>query len=162
MSEWRGTTTSVLSNGLTTEQSHLSSFAGPEPMQKILRWDKATKTIYVERPYIVGTYNKHMGGGVDLLDSFAAKYKFPMKSHRWYIYIFWHTIILAVINDWLLYKRDCKALKMTKIEILNRRQFQAQLASSLILVNTQHITQEMATIITEPFGSSEEETLLIR
>ncbi|KAL0151442.1 hypothetical protein M9458_053228 [Cirrhinus mrigala] len=81
----------------------VSSFAGPEPVQKIQCWDKATKTIIdVERPYIVGTYNKHMGG-VDLLDSFAAKYKFPMKSHRWYIYIFWHTIILAVINSWLLY-----------------------------------------------------------
>ncbi|KTF95432.1 hypothetical protein cypCar_00001006 [Cyprinus carpio] len=91
----------------------VSSFAGPEPVQKIQHWDKATKTIIdVERPYIVGTYNKHMGG-VDLLDSFAPKNKFPMKSHRWYIYIFWHTIILAVINAWLLYKRGCKALKMT-------------------------------------------------
>lgn len=76
----------------------VSSFAGPEPVQKSQRWDKATKTIIdVEKPDIVGTYNKHMGG-VDLLDSFAAKYKFPMKSHHWYIYIFWHTIILAVIN----------------------------------------------------------------
>ncbi|KAL0146817.1 hypothetical protein M9458_057756 [Cirrhinus mrigala] len=123
----------------------VSSFAGPEPVQKIQRWDKATKTIIdVERPYIVGTYNKHMGG-VDLLDSFAAKYKFPMKSHRWYIYIFWHTIILAVINGWLLYKQDCKALKMTKKEILNRRRFQAQLASSLILVNT-HNTSSGKTV----------------
>ncbi|XP_044213985.1 piggyBac transposable element-derived protein 3-like [Thunnus albacares] len=114
----------------------VSSFAGPEPVQKIQRWDNAAKTyIKVERPFIVGTYNKYMGG-VDLLDSFAAKYKFPMKSHRWYIYIFWHTIILAVINAWLLYKRDCKALKVSRKEILNRRQFQAQLASSLILVNT--------------------------
>ncbi|KAF3836847.1 hypothetical protein F7725_004311 [Dissostichus mawsoni] len=50
-----------------------------------------------------------------------------------YVYIFWHTIILAVINAWLLYKRDCRALKMPKQEILNRRQFQADLASSLIL-----------------------------
>ncbi|XP_016329239.1 piggyBac transposable element-derived protein 3-like, partial [Sinocyclocheilus anshuiensis] len=81
-----------------------------------------------------------LGLSGDLLDSFAAKYKFPMKSHRWYIYIFWHTIILAVINAWLLYKRDCKALKMTKKEILNRRQFQAQLATSLILVNTHNTT----------------------
>ncbi|XP_033946515.1 piggyBac transposable element-derived protein 3-like [Pseudochaenichthys georgianus] len=113
----------------------VSSFAGPDPMQKIPRWDKANKTyIEVERPYIVGTYNKYMGG-VDLLDSFTAKYKFPMKSRRWYVYIFWHTIILAVINAWLLYKRDCSALKM-ELEILNRRQFQADLASSLILVNT--------------------------
>ncbi|KAF3851262.1 hypothetical protein F7725_013034, partial [Dissostichus mawsoni] len=45
----------------------------------------------------------------------------PMKSRRWYVYVFWHTIILAVINAWLL---------------CNRRQFQADLASSLILVNT--------------------------
>ncbi|KAK0141497.1 hypothetical protein N1851_021398 [Merluccius polli] len=74
-------------------------------------------------------------GGVDLLDSFIAKYKFPIKSRRWCMYIFWHTIILAVVNAWLLYKRDCKALKMSSKETMNRRQFQAQLASSLILVN---------------------------
>ncbi|KAF3832304.1 hypothetical protein F7725_025969 [Dissostichus mawsoni] len=60
----------------------------------------------------------------------------PMKSRRWYVYIFWHTILLAVINAWLLYKRECRALKMAKQEILNRREFQADLASSLILVNT--------------------------
>ncbi|XP_067454541.1 piggyBac transposable element-derived protein 3-like [Thunnus thynnus] len=114
----------------------VSSCAGPEPVQKIQCWDKVTKTYTeVERPYIVGTYNKYMGG-VDLLDSFAAKHKFPMKSYHWYIYIFWHTIILAVINAWLLHKWDCKALKISKKEMLNRRQFQAQLASSLILVNT--------------------------
>ncbi|KAK0151520.1 Valine--tRNA ligase [Merluccius polli] len=113
----------------------VSSFAGPEPVQKIQRWDKAHRTyIEVERPYIVGAYNKYMGG-VDLLDSFTAKYKFPIKSRRWYMYIFWHTIILAVVNAWLLYKRDCKALKMSSKETMNRRQFQAQLASSLILVN---------------------------
>lgn len=112
----------------------VSSFAGTEPVQKIQRWDKANKTyIEVERPYIVGTYNKYMGG-VDLLDSFTAKYKFPLKSRRWYMYIFWHTITLAVVNAWLLYKRDCQALKISKKETLNMRHFQAQLASSLILV----------------------------
>ena len=47
----------------------VSSFAGPDPVQNIQRWDKANKTyVEVERPYIVGTYNKYMGG-VDLLDS---------------------------------------------------------------------------------------------
>ncbi|KAL3056545.1 hypothetical protein OYC64_019099 [Pagothenia borchgrevinki] len=59
----------------------VSSFAGPDTVQRIQRWDKANKTyVEVERPYIVGTYM----GGVDLLDSFTAKYKFPMKSRRWY------------------------------------------------------------------------------
>ncbi|KAF3836432.1 hypothetical protein F7725_028990 [Dissostichus mawsoni] len=126
---WRPTTTSVLSNGMTAEWSHL-------PCAENSTLDKANKTyVEVERPSIVGTYNKYMGG-VDLLDLFTAKYKFPMQSRRWYVYIFWYTIILAVINAWLLYKRECKALKMPKQEILNRRQFQADLASSLILVNT--------------------------
>ncbi|KAL7833680.1 hypothetical protein AOLI_G00286400 [Acnodon oligacanthus] len=75
-----------------------------------------------------------------------------MKSHRWYIYIFWHAIILAIINAWLLYKRDCKACIIPKKEMLNRRGFQVQLASSLILVrihfykiNSQD-TKERATI----------------
>ncbi|XP_051561672.1 piggyBac transposable element-derived protein 3-like [Myxocyprinus asiaticus] len=104
--------------------------------RKLKRWDKATKTyIEVERPYIKGTYNKFMGG-VDLLDSFAAEYKFYIKSKRWYLYIFWHTIVLAVINAWLLYKRDCKALKILPKEMLKRRQFLAELADSLILVKT--------------------------
>ncbi|KAJ8251451.1 hypothetical protein GJAV_G00221490 [Gymnothorax javanicus] len=66
---------------------------------------------------------------------YADKYKFALKSRRWYMYIFWHTITLAVVNAWLLYKRHCQALKMPKKEILNMRKFQAQLASSLILVD---------------------------
>ncbi|XP_051579244.1 piggyBac transposable element-derived protein 3-like [Myxocyprinus asiaticus] len=107
-----------------------------KPVQKIKCWDKATKTyIEVERPFIVGTSNKFMGG-VDLLDSFAAKYKFSIKSKQWYLYIFWHTTILAVIYAWLLNKRDCKVLKILPKEMLNGRQFQAELADSLILVNT--------------------------
>ncbi|CAM4417794.1 unnamed protein product [Leuciscus chuanchicus] len=69
--------------------SLVSSFAGTEPVQKIQRWNKATKSyIEVERPYIVSAYSKYL-----------AKYKFPMIMRRWYIYIFWHTIILAVINS---------------------------------------------------------------
>ena len=52
---------------------------------------------------------------------------------KWY-----DNIAVTLVSSFtsLLYKRDCKALKMTEKEILNRRQFQAQLASSPILVNT--------------------------
>ncbi|XP_034061427.1 uncharacterized protein LOC117539385 [Gymnodraco acuticeps] len=118
---------------MTAERSHLSH---PLLDQTLCRTFNANKTyVEVERPSIVATYNKYMGD-VDLLDSFTAKYKFPMKSRRWHVYIFWHTIILAVINAWLLYEWECRALKMPKQEILNRTQFQADLASSLILVNT--------------------------
>lgn len=101
-------------------------------------WDKANKRfVEVEMPYIVGAFTKFMGG-VNLLDSFAAKY----KSYCWYLYIFWQTIIKGVINAWLLYKQDCKGLNVSKKETLNRRQFQAQLASSLILVSTTPIERK--------------------
>ncbi|XP_012722667.2 piggyBac transposable element-derived protein 3 [Fundulus heteroclitus] len=83
----------------------------------------------------VATCNRYVRG-VDLLASFAAKYKFALKSRRWYMYIFWHTITLAVVNAWLLYKRHCQALAMPKKETLNMRKFQAQLASSLILMDS--------------------------
>lgn len=110
--------------------------------EKTQCWDKATKRYTeVERPYIMGAYNEFMEG-VDLLDSFAAKYNFPLKSHHWYIYVIWRTIILAVVNNWLLYKWDCNALNFTKKEILIRRQFQAQLTYSLILVSTTPIKQK--------------------
>ena len=74
-------------------------------------------------------YLQQVHGGVDLLDSLTAKYKFHLKACRWYIYIFWHTITLAVVNAWLLYKRDCEALKVPQKDI------QAEVASSLILVD---------------------------
>ena len=112
----------------------VSSFAAVNPVEVIQRWDKARKIfVDVPRPYIVSVYNKYMGG-VDLLDALTSKYKFPLKARRWYMYIFWHTIYLAVVNAWLIYKRDCEALKVPKKDILILRLFQAELANSLILV----------------------------
>ncbi|XP_055005274.1 piggyBac transposable element-derived protein 3-like [Boleophthalmus pectinirostris] len=114
----------------------LSTFDGPNPVDKVARWNKSTKSFTeVRRPSIVKTYNKFMGG-IDLLDSFTAKYKFHMRSKRWYMYIFWHTIIIAVVNAWLQYKRDCRTLQIPVKEVLNRRRFQAQLSASLIQTHT--------------------------
>ncbi|KAF0039045.1 hypothetical protein F2P81_009529 [Scophthalmus maximus] len=101
----------------------------------------------------------------------SVKYKFPMTLLRWYIFIFWRTIILAVVYIWLLYKWDCKALNIPRKEILNWRLFQAQLTSSLILVNTTVNTPKRTTFfrqwqpsntdsaIKEPFDCSEETVL---
>lgn len=114
----------------------VSSFAGMEPVDTVQRWDKRTKSkVTIDRPFVVKTYNKHMGG-IDLLDSFCAMYNPRMRTRRWYINIFWHTIILGVINAWLLYRRDCKALNIIPKNILNRRKFQAQLATSIVEINT--------------------------
>ncbi|CAG5954668.1 unnamed protein product [Menidia menidia] len=69
---------------MTTGQSHLSSFTGPEPVQEIQRWDKATKTyIDVERPYIVATYNKYMGGLTFAMYRGMEEGHIKPHSHMW-------------------------------------------------------------------------------
>ena len=113
----------------------LSSYIGPEPVEMARRWDKKAKEyINIERPAVVQEYNRFMGG-IDLLDSLLAKYKYRMKSKRWYMYLFWNSLMMAVVNSWLLYRRDCHLLLLPKASILNRRQFQAEVASALIQVN---------------------------
>uniref|UniRef100_A0A3Q3EL87 PiggyBac transposable element-derived protein domain-containing protein n=1 Tax=Labrus bergylta TaxID=56723 RepID=A0A3Q3EL87_9LABR len=95
----------------------ISSFVGIEPVGNVKRWDRKSKThIMVPRPAIVETYNKFMGG-VDLLDMLSALYKFSFRSRRWYMYIWWHTVTVAVINAWNLYRRDQKNTGKAKISV---------------------------------------------
>ena len=108
----------------------ISSFVGIEPVGNVKRWDRKSKThIMVPRPAIVETYNKFMGG-VDLLDMLSALYKFSFKSRRWYMYIWWHTVTVAVINAWNLYRRDQKMLEPQK-KPMALRSFQALVGTSL-------------------------------
>ena len=65
----------------------LSTYVGIEKQDKAKRYDKKEKKfIEVPRPAIIQEYNTFMGG-VDLLDSLTALYKFNLKSKRWYMYI---------------------------------------------------------------------------
>ena len=89
----------------------VSSYVGVEPAGEVRRWDKKSKQyIDIQRPNIIATYNMFMGG-VDLLDSLTSLYKQTMKSKRWYMYIFWHTVMITCVNAWLWYKRHCVLLK---------------------------------------------------
>lgn len=101
---------------------------GTNPPSSTLKWADTVKT-----------YNWLMGG-IGLLDSFTAKYKVHISSTRWYLYIFWHTIILRVVNAWLQLKRDCRTLQIPEKEVMNRKHFQAQLATFIIQINTQRQT----------------------
>jgi len=113
----------------------LSTYVSAEPVNKAKRWDKKLKTyVTIDKPAIVHEYNQFMGG-IDLLDGLLAKYRYRMKSKRWYMYLFWHSLMIAVVNAWLLYRRDCRSLQLPKSSILNRRRFQAEVASCLINVN---------------------------
>ncbi|XP_064614473.1 piggyBac transposable element-derived protein 3-like [Liolophura sinensis] len=112
----------------------MSTCVGTLPLDTAKRWDKAQKEYRdVSRPLIIKEYNSNMGG-IDLLDSCVVRYKFQLKSRRWYMYLFLHFIHLAVVNGWFFYRRDCQMLGLEKPLILRR--FQAQIATGLIQVNT--------------------------
>ncbi|XP_035765939.1 piggyBac transposable element-derived protein 3 [Neolamprologus brichardi] len=106
----------------------ISSYCATEPQDTVHRWSKSDKAfVEVKRPHIVKEYNTFMGG-IDLLDACIARYKYHMKSRRWYLYMFWQTIMLGVVNAWLIYRRDCKLLGVQKP--LKQRSFQAEVATS--------------------------------
>ena len=109
----------------------LSSYIGQEPYGEASGYDKKErKKITIPCPAIIKEYNRVMGV-VDLLDSLANLYKYPLKSRRWYMYVFYHTILLAVVNSWFWYKRHARLLnkKPMKLSI-----FQSQIAEALVLV----------------------------
>uniref|UniRef100_A0A3P9CGC1 PiggyBac transposable element-derived protein domain-containing protein n=1 Tax=Maylandia zebra TaxID=106582 RepID=A0A3P9CGC1_9CICH len=95
----------------------ISSYCATEPQDTIRRWSKSGKAfVEVKRPHIVKEYNTFMGG-IDLLDACIARYKYHMKSQRWYLYLFWQTTMLGVVNAWLIYRRDCKLLGVQKVRV---------------------------------------------
>ena len=92
----------------------LSNYFRLDPLVEVRRWDKASKSyIQVERPAVIEEYSKFMGG-IDLLDSFTSLYKQQIQSRGWYMYIFWHTIMISAVNSWLLYRKHCKLLQEGK------------------------------------------------
>lgn len=83
----------------------VSTFAGELPKAQVRRYDKANKKyINIDRPHIVGEYNRHMGG-VDLIDSIMGRYKILTRSKRWQVRMFYHFLDLTMANSWLLYRR---------------------------------------------------------
>ena len=89
----------------------LSSDAGVEPMNTVKRYDRQTKKkVDVPCPKVIREYNGKMGG-IDKSDMLVHLYKTPMKARRWYMRLFGYVLDVCISNAWLLYKRDCAALK---------------------------------------------------
>ena len=89
----------------------LSSDAGVEPMKTVLRYDRqAKKKVEVSCPNVIKEYNGKMGG-IDKSDMLVHLYKTPMRARRWYMRLFGYVLDVCISNAWLLYKRDCAALK---------------------------------------------------
>ena len=86
----------------------VSSYVSIEPLHTVRRYDRSLKEkINVKQPNIVHVYNQYMGG-IDKLDMMCALYKPRLRTRRWYIYIWFHAIQIAVVNAWFLYRRDLK------------------------------------------------------
>ena len=107
----------------------LSSYIGPESLTKVKRYDKRQKSmISVECPAVVIEYNKFMGG-IDLHDSLSAFYRYYTKSRRWYMYIFFYTLNMMVVNAWLRYRHHARLLKISSMKL---SKFQVMLSNQLI------------------------------
>lgn len=108
----------------------VSNYVGVDPVREVRRYDKKAKEmIEIPCPQIVKEYNTFTGG-IDLLDSLTALYKFPMKSRHWYLYFFYYTLAIAVVNAWLRYRRHCKLLDKSPMKLST---FQAEIANGLVL-----------------------------
>ena len=75
-------------------------YIGIEPVGKVKRYDRAEKKhIKVKRSALVNVYNSKMGS-VDLHEMMSTLYKRLLKSKRWYLYLFYHTLTMAMVNAW--------------------------------------------------------------
>lgn len=109
----------------------ISSCSGVEPVSTVSRYDrKLGRKVDVPCPSVVQEYNHGMGG-VDLLDCLTSLYKYPLKSRRWYMYIFYHSICMSVVTAWVWYKRHCVLLKERHMQLSD---FQDEIAECLISV----------------------------
>lgn len=89
---------------------------------------KRKKFVQIDQPATIATYNSFMGG-VDLFNYLTELYRFALKSRRWYMYLFYHSIMVATVNAWLLYRRHCLQLKEKHANLCH---FKASVAESLI------------------------------
>ena len=112
----------------------VSTFVGEEPFDNAVRYDRKKKEqVNVRRPLIVTQYNSHMGG-VDLLDMLVALHRTKLRSHKYYMRLFYHIINLACVQAWLLYKRSRSQFRPREKPMILRK-FVVEVAERLMREN---------------------------
>ncbi|CAF4676307.1 unnamed protein product, partial [Rotaria magnacalcarata] len=110
----------------------LSTLHGCQPIDSVQRWSsKEKKHVLITRPNVIKAYNEHMGG-VDLVDMLVSLYRINVRSKKYYIKIIFHLIDLSVVNAWLLYRRHCSQLKLSKKNVMSLLSFRINVASVLL------------------------------
>nr|XP_040582792.1 piggyBac transposable element-derived protein 3-like [Lepeophtheirus salmonis] len=110
----------------------LSTFSSALPLEECKRFDKKKKEItMIPCPAIVKVYNKFMGG-VDLMDSLIALYRIHTRSKKYYHKLISHFIDVSIVNAWLLYRRDSKAIGLIEKNIMMLQEFKMLVAKALL------------------------------
>ena len=89
---------------------------------------------HVFHPNIVRLYSQYMGG-INKLDKMCSLYKQTLRSRRWYIYLWLHSLMIAVVNAWFLYHRNIQWIDPQE-ETMPLRTFQANVTSCLVSAKT--------------------------
>ncbi|CAK1596317.1 unnamed protein product [Parnassius mnemosyne] len=114
----------------------LSTYVGAEPATTVGRYDKKTKqNIDIPCPKIVEEYNiTHGGSGLDgqLPGTLSHTHKEPKMVHA----PLFHLLDLAVINSWVLLKKNCTAKGIPEKQLPNLGEFRNILADALCNVGT--------------------------
>ena len=79
---------------------------------------------------MVVEYNSNMGG-VDLCDMLLSMYRIRHRSTKYYMYIVFYCIGVAVVNGWLLYRRHMTQKNVPAKNHMSLLSFQSEIAVSL-------------------------------
>ncbi|KAE9522588.1 hypothetical protein AGLY_017010 [Aphis glycines] len=109
-----------------------SNFITSGEPETIKRWDKKHKKfVDVERPEVIGLYNKSMGG-VDVHDQLVSFYRTFIKSRKWTLRLIAHAFDMASVNSWLEYKKDVRHNTILDRDTMDLLAFKERLATTLI------------------------------
>lgn len=85
-----------------------SNNLGVQPLCIVKRYSQKDKaTIQVPRPFLLGEYNKYMGG-VDRMDENINMYRIHIRGKKWYWSLITWMLDTCVHNAWQLHRKNDK------------------------------------------------------
>ena len=79
-----------------------STVYGIQPTSTVQRYSQAAKkTVNVSRPFLIGEYNKSMGG-TDRMDENVSLYRIGLRGKKWWWPIFTWLVDVSICNAWTL------------------------------------------------------------
>jgi len=83
----------------------------------------------VSIPKSIIDYTANMGG-VDNFDQKSSNYSIQLRSHRWYIKVFFHFLEVSILNSYVIYTKVCQTHNFKKT--LSHLEYRKRLIRSLV------------------------------